>query len=111
LPLMPTRPTVEHVPTDFPGLLLWGVPGVIVWLAGQVLIFRAMRDGGRTSPLGLRLTMAGFGLSLLGWLIGLELAALDRSEWAVGAVMLVVLGPMSVLFFWLALRPRVTAEE
>ena len=99
------------MPTDFPDLLLWGLPGIIVWLAGQVLIIRAARDHGRKSPAGLRLTMAGYGLTVLGWLIGVEIAALVRSEWAVCVAILLGSGWVPVLFFWLATRPRVTAEE
>ena len=99
------------MPTDFPGLLLWGIPGVVVWFVGQVLIVRAARDGGRKSPRGLRLTLAGFGLIFLGWVMAVEIAALDRRGWAVGAAILVATGWLPLLFFWMAMRPRVTAEE
>ena len=56
------------------------------------------------------MTMAGIGLVLLGWLIGVEVAMFDRSEWLVAAVILVGMGWSPVLLFWWATRPRVTAE-
>lgn len=99
------------MPTTLPGLLLWGVPGIIVWLVGQVLIVNAFRDGHRKSPRGLRLTMAGIGLTFLGWLIGLEVAVLGQGNVVLGLVLLLVGGWVPAFLFWLATRPSITAED
>ena len=95
--------------TEFPGLLLWGVPGVIVWLLSFGPILRAAHNGGRPSPCGLRLNLVGMGLIVLGWDLGLVLAALARSEWGVALLFIAAAAWLPVLLLWLAARLRVTA--
>ena len=68
----------RFMPTEFPGLLLWGVPSLIVWLAGPLVVFRAVIARRERSPRGLRLTMTAFGLFTLGVSVGLVVAAAVR---------------------------------
>jgi hypothetical protein len=55
--------------------------------------------------------MAGIGLVVLGWLVALEVAVFDRSDWLLAIVILVVMGWVPAFLFWLATRPVVTAED
>lgn len=96
---------------DFGTVLLCGVPGLIVWAIGQILVFARFFRGRRKLPLGLRLTMAGIGLSLLGMSGAIVVAALAAGLWPVAVVVTVLFGWQPVLFFWLSTRPRVTTEE
>jgi hypothetical protein len=75
--------------TEFPGLLLWGIPGLLVWLVGQTLVFRAALARHERSARGLRLTMVGVGLFLLGLTVGLALAAVVRGVWPVAVVVVI----------------------
>ena len=81
------------MPTEFPGLLLWGVPGIIVWLAGQVLVYRAFIARRERSLSGLRLTMVGMGLSVLGPTVPGVVAAPVRAECLVAPVVALVPAP------------------
>ena len=92
------------MPTEFPGLLLWGVPGIIVWLAGQVLVYRAFIARRERSLSGLRLTMVGMGLSFLGPSVAVVVAAAVRDEWLVAGVVVVVSGSVLAVLFRLAAR-------
>jgi len=96
---------------DFGTILLWGVPGLIVWAIGQSLVLAAAVRGRRKSPLGLRLALAGIGLALLGWFVAVVVAALGAGLWPVALVVLILFGWQPILFFWLASRPSVTGEE
>jgi hypothetical protein len=92
-------------------ILLCGVPGLIVWAMGQILVFSRFFRGRRKSPFGLRLTLAGIGLTLLGWWGAAVVAALTAGLWPVAVVVALVAGWQPFLFFWLATRRRVTREE
>jgi hypothetical protein len=96
---------------DFGTLLLCGVPGLIVWAIGQLLVFARLFRGGSKSPLGLRLTMAGLGLFLLGMFGAIVVAALAGGLWPLALAVTVLLGWQPTLFFWWATRPRVTGEK
>jgi hypothetical protein len=96
---------------DVGTILLCGVPGLIVWAIGLSLVLAAFVRGRRTSPLGLRLVLTGFGLALLGWFGAVVVAALAVGLWPVAMVVLILFGWQPILFFWLATRPRVTREE
>ena len=96
---------------DLGTILLCGVPGLIVWAIGVILVFARAFRGRRKSLLGLRLTLAGIGLALLGWLGGVVVATLTVGRWPVAVVVLVAAGWHPVLSFWLATRRRVIAEE
>ena len=91
--------------------MLWGVPGLIVWAIGQILVVAGVFRSRRKSPLELRLTLSGLGLALLGWLAAVEVAALTAGLWLVAVVVAIVFGWQPALFFWLATRPRVTTQE
>ena len=90
--------------TEFPGLLLWGIPGLLVWLVGQAFVFRAALARHERSPRGLRLTMVGIGLSMLGLTVGLALAAVVRGVWPVAVVAVTGSGSLSAVFFRWATR-------
>ena len=92
---------------DLPVLLLLGVPGAFVWLWGQSLIFRALGDGGKRSARGLPLTMAGLGLIILGWLIGLEIDAVESVGWILAVAILPAFA-FPLVMFWMATRAQVT---
>jgi Flp pilus assembly protein TadB len=96
---------------DLGTILLCGVPGLIVWAIGVILVFARAFPGRRKSPLGLRLTLAGIGLAVLGWIVAVVVAALAVDLWPVAVVVVVAVGWQPVLFFWLATRRRVTREE
>lgn len=101
----------RSMPTDFAAVLVWCIPGALVWLAGLVLIFRAFRNGRRASLRGARLTMSGLGFFGLGGLVGIEIAALERHGWPVALLIAVITCWAPVLCFWLATRLRVTPED
>jgi hypothetical protein len=84
---------------------------LIVAVIGQLLVVARVFRGRRTSPLGLRLTMAGFGLFVLGMFGAIVVAAFAAGLWPVAVVVIVLLGWQPVIFFWWATRPRVGAEE
>jgi hypothetical protein len=98
------------MPLDLGTILLCGVPGVFVWAIGQIIVFARFFRGRRKSSLGLRLTLAGFGLMFLGWWGAVLVAALTAGLWPVAVVVLVAGGWQPFLFFWLATRRRVTRE-
>ena len=83
---------------EFPGLLLWGVPGLIVWAGGQLMVLVAAWRHHKRSPNGLRLTMTGLGLLIAGWAVGLALAAVAHGVWLVVAVALILGWPALMLF-------------
>ena len=91
--------------------LICGVPGLIVWVTGQILVFARVLRGRRKSPLGLRLTMAGLGLSLLGMFGYVVVAAFVRGLWPVAVAVLVLVGWQPILLFWWATRRHVAIEE
>lgn len=99
------------MPSDLPGLLLWCVPGMAVWIAGFVLTFGAVCRGRRAPLLGLRLLPAGGGFVLVGGLIGIVIAALER--WGLGVALLIALTTCwaPVPFFWLASHIHVTPAD
>jgi hypothetical protein len=96
---------------DFGTVLLCGMPGLIVAAIGQLVVFGRFLRARRKSPLGLRLTIAGFGLFLLGMFGAIVVSALAAGLWPVALAISVLFGWQPVLFFWWATRPRVTAEE
>jgi hypothetical protein len=55
--------------------------------------------------------MAGIGLVVLGWLVALEVALLESSDWLLAIVILVLMGWVPAFLFWLATRLRETAED
>ncbi len=83
----------------------------MVWAIGQSLVFAHFLRGRSKSPLGLRLTIAGVGLFLLGTFGALLVTALLAGLWPVAVAVFVLMGWQPILFFWWATRPRVTAEE
>jgi hypothetical protein len=85
--------------TEFPGLLLWGIPGLLVWLLGQAFVFRAALARHERSPRGVRLTLVGVGLFTLGLTVGGALAALARGLWPVAVVVVTGPGSVSAVFF------------
>ena len=89
---------------EFPVLLLWGIPGLVVWLVGQLFVFRAAVARHERSPWGLRLTTVGIGLFMLGLTAGLALAAVGRGVWPVAVVVVLVTGSISAFFFRWATR-------
>ena len=90
--------------TEFPGLLLLGIPGLLVWLLGQAFVFRAALARHERSPRGLRLTMVGIGLFMVGLTVGLALAAVVRGVWPVAVVVVIGSGSVSAVFFLWASR-------
>jgi hypothetical protein len=99
------------VPTDLASVLLWCVPGLVVMVGGQALVWRAFFAGRRRSPTGLRLSMIGSGLIGLGGMAGLAIAAVGQGRWPVALLVVVVFGWWPAFFFWWATRPRVTARD
>ncbi len=79
------------MPPELPGVLVWGVPGLVVWIVGQGLVFRAA-IGQRRSPLGLRLSRIGFALLTLGVMVGLATLLFARGQWPIAVVVIIVLG-------------------
>jgi hypothetical protein len=55
--------------------------------------------------------MAGLGFFVLGGLVGIEIAALERQGWPVALLIAVTTCWAPVPFFWLATRLRVTPED
>jgi hypothetical protein len=96
---------------DFGTALLCGVPGFIVRAVGQMLVFARFFRGRRTSPLGLRLTMAGIGLFLLGTVGAIVVASFKGGLWPLAVAVTVLFGWQPVLFFWSATHLRVNAKE
>jgi O-antigen/teichoic acid export membrane protein len=99
------------MPTEFPGLLLWGVPGLLVWLVGQVFVFRAALTRHERSLRGLRLTTVGFGLFMLGLTVGVSIAAVARGVWFVAVVLAVGPGLSSLFIFRWAGRVGVSTGD
>jgi hypothetical protein len=95
---------------DFGMVLLCGVPGLTVWAIGQALLLGRFVRGRRKSPVGLRLSLAGFGLTLLGWFGAVVATALALGLWPLAAAVTVVFGWQPVLLFWLATRRRITID-
>jgi hypothetical protein len=79
------------MPPEFPGVPLWGVPGLVVWLVGQALVFRT-RVGPQRSPLGQRLSRIGFAILTLGVMVGLATLFSARGQWPIAVVVIIVLG-------------------
>jgi hypothetical protein len=96
---------------DFGTMLLCAVPGLIVGAIGQIVVFARFFRGRRTSPLGLRLTMAGFGLFTLGAFGAVVVAAFAGGLWPLAVAATVLFGWQPVVFFWWVTRPRVAAEK
>jgi hypothetical protein len=96
---------------DFGTVLLCGVPGLIVGAVGQMHVFARFLRGRRTSPLGLRLTIAGIGLFLLGTFGAIVVASFAGGLWPLAVAVTVLFGWQPVLFFWWATHPRLTAKE
>ena len=96
---------------DLGTILLCGAPGLSVWAMGQILVLARAFRGQRKSPLGLRLTLAGIGLALIGWFGAVVAAALTAGLWPVAVAVTVVFGWMPILFFWMATRRHVTRDE
>jgi hypothetical protein len=92
------------MPTAFPDLFLWSAPGLIVFVAGQCLVFRAFFARHEPSLRGLRLTAAGVGLAMLGLIVGIVLVAVARDEWPQAIVVAVVACPLPLVIFWIAGR-------
>ena len=90
--------------TELPGQFLWGVPGLVVFLLGQVLVLHAFFGHHKRSLRGARLTVAGFGLLTLGLLVGFVLGAAMRGEWLVAVAVIVVGGWAPLFCFRLAAR-------
>jgi hypothetical protein len=91
-------------------LLLFGLPGLSVWAIGQLLVFARLLGDRSKSPLGLRLTMAGLGLFLLGMFGAIVLAVFAAGLWPLGLAVAALFGWLPVLFFWWATRDRVTGD-
>src|SRR5262245_52841342 len=86
-------------------VLAWGVPGCVVWLMGQAVIFREYKATQMRSPLGLRIATLGIAFALLGWFVALELRLLTAGRWPIAIVVLIGLGFPAIAFLLLALRP------
>jgi hypothetical protein len=90
--------------TEFPGLLLWMVPGAIVWLAGWTLIFRAALNREERSPTGLRVHLIGMALMTLGLAVGGAFAAVVHGYWVLVPVIASAFGPIAIFFGVLATK-------
>jgi hypothetical protein len=97
--------------TDIETILFWGLPGLVVLLVGNSLVVMRSLQGRRKSPLGLRLSAAGFGFFLLGMWGAAAMAAFMVGLWPLAIAVSVLFGWQPLLLFWLATRPRVTEEE
>jgi hypothetical protein len=108
---MQTRCTLVGMRADLGTILICGVPGLAVAALGQLLVWARFFQSRRKSPVGLRLTLAGFGLFDLGLVGGAAVVALVSGVWAVALAVIVIGGWLPILLFWWATRPRVTADS
>jgi uncharacterized membrane protein len=90
---------------DFAVVLAWGVPGVAMMLAGQVVVFVTCFRQRRSFLVGGRLTAVGFAVATLGWLAAVSVEAFAMGLWPVGLFLIV----NALLFLWLASRVRIGA--
>jgi hypothetical protein len=84
--------------TEFPGVLLWMVPGAIVWLAGLILIFRAVVHRGERSPRGFRVHLIGMAMMMLGLAVGGVSAAVVHGSWVLVPVIASIFLPIALFF-------------
>ncbi len=96
---------------DLGTFLICGLPGLAMAATGQLLVLARVLQNRTKSPVGLRLTMAGFGVFGLGLIGAAAVVALLSGLWPVALAVIAVGGCQPILFFWWATRPRVVAES
>jgi peptidoglycan/LPS O-acetylase OafA/YrhL len=80
---------------ELTNVLAWGIPGLVIWLVGEALVFRSVPEGRRAARIG-------FAILLLGVTFGLALPFFVRGQFLIGLAAALVL--LMVLF--LVLRPE-----
>lgn len=91
------------MPGDFAIFLAWGIPGIGIMLAGQVIVFVTYFRHRRPSLVGARLTAVGFAVATLGWLAAVSVEAFSKGLWPVGLLLIA----NALLFLSLASRVRI----
>ncbi len=88
-------------------LVVWAVPGCVVWVLGWV-IFLIQARRGRWSPAGWRLHTAGLGLAFLGMSVGLVASFVLADEWLLGLVLAPLMGWPGPALIWIAAKAKIT---
>lgn len=85
-------------------------PGLVVLVAGIVVILRAPTNDRAARLRGGRLNAVGFGLYVLGLALALAWVGIARDAWVLVVFAVVVLGPQVAFMLWLARRMRLPGE-